>query len=1222
MTQSLASHAVFPAHAPLREAIADATRRPEPDCMGPLIAEATLDPEQSELADATALDLATRLRARGPAAGVEAMLQAFSLDSREGIALMCLAEALLRIPDAATRDALIRDQIGRNTWTLPSGHDRPMIVNAAAWGMALTGRMTGGGNASMRGALMNIAGRGGAPLIRRSVDAAIRTMGRQFVIGETMGQALKAARAREAQGFTYSYDMLGEAALTANDAIQFRNAYMGALEALAPQAARHGALHERPGLSIKLSALHPRYSRAQRDRVMSELLPTLRMLALRAQALGVGLNIDAEESERLDLSLDLLEALCDMPELAGWDGIGFVVQAYGKRAHAVIAFLIALARRTERRIAVRLVKGAYWDSEIKRAQVEGQNDFPVFTRKCHTDVSYVACARQMLNATDALYPQFATHNARTIATIHALAGPDFTPGLFEFQCLHGMGETVYEPVISPAGLARPCRIYAPVGPHETLLSYLVRRLLENGANSSFVNQANDRDVSIETLIADPLERARAIMPPHSANPGILRPPALFTRDPFAPVRTNARGIDLADEATLDAVANVAHSMTGLFHAGPMLGNADGMAALSATPLPGPAHTVRNPADKGDRVGDVVFARSEDIDAALSIARDAAPGWSGRSPSARAEVLERAADLLEADAYSMFALLAREAGKTLPNAVAEVREAVDFLRYYAAGIRVRFDNATYVPLGTIACISPWNFPLAIFTGQIAAALAAGNVVLAKPAEETPLVAARMTALLHEAGVPQDALQLLPGEGDVGAALIGDARVDGVMFTGSTSVALSIARILQERTGRDSRPIPLIAETGGQNAMVVDSSALPEQVVSDVIASAFDSAGQRCSALRVLCVQEDCAERVLEMLRGAMRELRVGDPRRLETDIGPVISGEAQARIEAHIADMRRAGRRIWQAELPEDGSRGHFVPPTLIEIGRVADIGGEVFGPVLHVRRFKRAEFDGVIDAVNATGYGLTFGVHSRIESTIQRAVARSGAGNVYVNRNMIGATVGVQPFGGSGLSGTGPKAGGPLTLGRLLTRSPVYAPPVPGHIPHAARALVTFLESRDPVAARRARIDIAHALPGTTFELPGPVGETNTYALRPRGAILCAAESWGAILQAVAMVLGTGNTALVLAPDTALEWMARMPASLNAAIQKVDPGALPDCAAMLMQPSSALAQAAAATLTAREGRVVPLHHIGTVRPEELLEERVVTVNTTAAGGNAALMSMA
>ncbi|HEY5299507.1 MAG TPA: bifunctional proline dehydrogenase/L-glutamate gamma-semialdehyde dehydrogenase PutA, partial [Acetobacteraceae bacterium] len=812
-------------------------------------------------------------------------------------------------------------------------------------------------------------------------------------------------RGMEARGFRYSYDMLGEAATTAADAARYDREYEQAIHAIG-RASAGRALIDGPGISVKLSALHPRYSRSQRERVMAELLPRLRALTILARRYDIGLNIDAEEADRLELSLDLLEALCLDPAFAGWNGIGFVVQAYQKRASFVLDYLIDLGRRSGHRLMLRLVKGAYWDSEIKRAQVEGLEGFPVFTRKAHTDVSYLACARILLDAPDAVFPQFATHNAHTMAAVHTMAGAGFHPAQYEFQCLHGMGEPLYDEVVGSDMLDRPCRIYAPVGTHETLLAYLVRRLLENGANTSFVHRVSDPAVPIEALIADPVEQVRAFLPIGAPHPMIALP-----RDLFAPERRNSAGLDLSDERCLASLSS------------PLLASVGTSWRAGAG---GATRAIRNPADRRDVVGHVVDSTPETVNAAFGRAAAAAPLWAATPPTERAACLLRAADLLEARMRPLLGLIVREAGKSLADAVGEVREAVDFLRYYAVAVRAGFDNATHRPLGLVVCISPWNFPLSIFSGQVAAALAAGNAVLAKPAEETPLIAAQAVSLLHEAGVPRGAVRLLPGAGEVGAALVGDARTQGVAFTGSTDVARLIRRQLADRLSPAGEPIPLIAETGGQNALIVDSSALAEQVVADVLMSAFDSAGQRCSALRVLCVQEEVADRVVAMLKGAMAELSVGNPDRLSTDVGPVITEEARRGIEAHVRAMRDAGHPVFALKLPEECRHGTFVAPTLIELSSLSELTHEVFGPVLHVLRYRRDDLDAVMAAIGATGYALTFGLHTRIDETIAHVADRVAAGNVYVNRNLIGAVVGVQPFGGHGLSGTGPKAGGPL----------------------------------------------------------------------------------------------------------------------------------------------------------------------------------------------------
>ncbi len=910
----------------LRAAITSAYRRPEPDCLPSLVAAATLPEPVITQIQALAARLVAALRAKGTRGTVEGLVREYALSSHEGVALMCLAEALLRIPDVATRDALIRDKISTGDWQAHVGHSSSLFVNAATWGLVVTGRLTATTpQTGLSAALVRLIGRGGEPLIRRGVDLAMRMMGEQFVTGQTISEALANSRRLEARGFRYSYDMLGEAATTAEDAARYLADYESAIHAIGAAAAGRG-IQDGPGISIKLSALHPRYSRMQRERVMSELLPRLRGLAVLARRYDIGLNIDAEESERLELSLDLLEALCHDTALAGWDGIGFVVQAYQKRSAYVVEWLIDLARRSGHRMMVRLVKGAYWDSEIKRAQVDGLEGFPVFTRKVHTDVAYLACARALLAAPDAVFPQFATHNAYTVAAIHSMAG-SFTLGQYEFQCLHGMGEPLYDEVVGHNKLNRPCRIYAPVGTHETLLAYLVRRLLENGANSSFVNRIQDTALPIAELVADPVAEVATMHPVGAPHPQIALP-----RELFGPGRMNSAGLDLSNEQRLaDLAAALQASAAQDWDAAPDMAE-------------GPALEVRSPADHRDLVGHVIEATPAGVDHALVRAEGAAPAWGATPPAERAAILLRAADRLEAETQPLLGLIVREAGKSLPNAVAEVREAVDFLRYYAAEIRDGFSNATHVPLGPVACISPWNFPLAIFIGQVAAALAAGNTVLAKPAEEAPLIAAAAVRILQYAGVPAEVLQLLPGQGSVGAQLAGDARICGVVFTGSTAVARLIQRQLAARTGPDGAPVPLIAETGGQNAMIVDSSALAEQVVADVLVSAFDSAGQRCSALRVLCLQDDVADRVLSMLRGALAELAVGNPDRLCVDIGPVISEAAQADINGHIEAMRAAGYAVRSVPLPEACAHGTFVTPTLIEIDGIADLQHEVFGP--------------------------------------------------------------------------------------------------------------------------------------------------------------------------------------------------------------------------------------------------------------------------------------
>ncbi|SDR43658.1 L-proline dehydrogenase /delta-1-pyrroline-5-carboxylate dehydrogenase [Rhizobiales bacterium GAS113] len=1215
--------AAITAQGPLRAAITSAYRRAEPDCVPPLLAAAALPAAGAERTAAVARQLVLTLRKKRRAGGVEGLIHEYSLSSQEGVALMCLAEALLRIPDDATRDALIRDKISLGDWRAHIGHSQSMFVNAATWGLVVTGKLVAtSSETTLSSALTRLIGLGGEPLIRKGVDLAMRMMGQQFVTGQTIAEALANSRKMEARGFRYSYDMLGEAATTAQDAARYLGEYEAAIHAIGKASAGRG-IYEGPGISIKLSALHPRYSRAKLERVVSELLPRLKHLAHLARGYDIGLNIDAEEADRLELSLDLLEALCFDPELAGWNGVGFVIQAYQKRCPFVIDFLIDLARRSRRRLMIRLVKGAYWDSEIKRAQVDGLDGYPVFTRKVHTDVSYLACARKLLAAPDAIFPQFATHNAQTLAAVMTMAGNNFYRGQYEFQCLHGMGEPLYEEVVGATKLDRPCRIYAPVGTHETLLAYLVRRLLENGANSSFVNRIADAAVPVDDLIADPVLVTSKIEPVGAPHPKIVQP-----RELFGSARPNSLGLDLSNEQQLQMLAAALRtSRDTAWRAMPLIGH--GMGSGASRP-------VLNPADRRDIVGETADASPQDIADAFAFASAAALSFAAVSAADRAASLSRVADRLEARMPVLIGLIVREAGKSFQNAIAEIREAVDFLRYYAHEATRSLAGSSSKPVGPIVCISPWNFPLAIFTGQVAAALAAGNPVLAKPAEETPLIAAEAVRMLRESGIPADALQFLPGGGEVGAALVGDPRVRGVMFTGSTEVARLIQRQLADRLAPDGLPIPLIAETGGQNALVVDSSALAEQVVGDVIASAFDSAGQRCSALRILCLQEDIADRTLDMLKGAVAELEIGNPDRLSVDVGPVITAQAREGILAHVDAMRKRGHRVDATPLPPAAEHGTFVAPTLIEIGRIGDVEREVFGPVLHVLRFRREKLDRLVDDINATGYGLTFGLHSRIDETIARVTDRIRAGNIYVNRNTIGAVVGVQPFGGSGLSGTGPKAGGPLYLRRLLgtpqgTAFSHLAETSPEPAP--ARNFVLWLQRKDAIAeAEISGAHLANSALGTKIELDGPVGERNLYTLRPRGRIVALARSPHGLFCQMAALFATGNEIVVERDNPAQALLNDLPADLAAQVSIVsDWREAKGINGLLFEGDEEAFRLVNQEIAKRPGPILPVQRAlpppdlkqasGGYCLDWLMEERSISINTAAAGGNASLMAI-
>lgn len=1223
----------------LRQAISAAARLPESKAVANILDGGRLPAAVAASTHELALRIARTLRNRKTAAGragiVQSLLQEYALSSQEGIALMCLAEALLRVPDRATRDALIRDKIAQGQWHAHLGNSPSLFVNAATWGLLITGKVvTTHSHTGLSAAITRLIGLGGEPLIRKGMDMAMRMMGEQFVSGEDIRQALQHAKGRETQGFRYSFDMLGEAAITANDAARYLREYETAIHAIG-KASGHRGIFDGPGISIKLSALHPRYSRAQYGRVMSELYPVLLRLAAQAKRYDIGLNIDAEEAERLEMSLDLLERLAFEPQLQGWMGLGFVIQAYQKRCPFVVDYLVDLARRSKRRLMIRLVKGAYWDSEIKRAQLDGQEGYPVYTRKPYTDASYIACARKLLAAPDAVYPQFATHNAHTVAAIYQLAEPErYVPQQYEFQCLHGMGEPLYEQVVGdPAHgkLGRACRIYAPVGTHETLLAYLVRRLLENGANTSFVNRIADQAIPIEDLVREPA----LIIDEYARTEGLVglpHPAIQLPRDLYGQTRLNSQGIDLASEPHLSALAQSFVTFGELAHeAGPM---------LQQDATGGGERTITNPANSADIVGFVHEATLSEIDLALHSAVVGSQKWAGTAPEERGRILDSAAARLEAAMPRLITILAREAGKTASNAVAEVREAVDFLRYYARQVRQDFNNATHIPLGPVVCISPWNFPLAIFMGQVAAALAAGNTVLAKPAEQTPLIAAEGVRALWAAGVPRYAVQLIPGRGSVvGARLVCDPRVRGVLFTGSTEVARILQRTIAGRVDETGRAIPLVAETGGQNAMIVDSSALAEQVVGDVLTSAFDSAGQRCSALRVLCVQEEAADRVLEMLLGAMAELRLGSPDQLATDVGPVIDAEAKGNIERHIQAMRAKGHRVHQiagrCEYPRQN--GTFVLPTVIEIGSISELQREVFGPVLHFVRFDGDALDGLIGQINGTGYGLTLGLHTRIDETIARVVKSANAGNVYVNRNMVGAVVGVQPFGGEGLSGTGPKAGGPLYLYRLLSRRPQdvlartfgraasFTDKNHSPEPAALSALLAWAgAAAEPLSAACSPMK-GLARSRTALELPGPTGERNVYTLVPRLGILCLAKRDTDRLVQLAAVLAVGSRAVW--PLEGRELLQRLPSEVQSHVVLLSDWAAAGTAydAVLLHGSIEELAQVQQQLSAREGPVISVERMvpgeTAVPLERLVIERALSINTAAAGGNASLMTI-
>lgn len=1098
-----------------------------------LIGQADLDEADRDQISQRAVDLVHAVRNGNRLGLMESFLAEYGLDSEEGLALMSLAEALLRVPDSETVDALIHDKIGGADWARHFGGSESPLVNFSSWALNLTAEVLGDPEIAPKSALHRAVARLGEPVIRTAVSHAMRLMGSQFVFGRTIDEAVAHAKKPEALGYRYSYDMLGEAARTAEDAQRYFQAYLNAVRALAPHCI-HGSVRDNPGISVKLSALHPRYEYAQRERVMSELVEVTRQLALAAAKANMGFNIDAEEADRLDLSLDVIQAVLETPELAGWNGFGVVVQAYGKRVLPLIDWLEETATRLDRRIMVRLVKGAYWDAEIKRAQVMGLPGYPVFTRKAATDVSYIAAARKLLDA-EHIYPQFATHNAHTAAAVLHLAElTGRAKDSYEFQRLHGMGEQLHDVLRKSAGTTT--RIYAPVGAHKDLLAYLVRRLLENGANGSFVYQIADEDIPAETVAEDPIGKL-LVLGEDIPNPAIPEPSAIFGD------RRNSEGLDLTDPLAFGVMETARDAFAAHRWQAASLGAMNTDTEISAE--------VINPADHTDKVGEVRQATPAQVQQAIAAA--AKSTWREMPVAERAAKLRRTADLYEANAAEFFALLAREAGKSWADAVAELREAVDFLRYYADEAH----KLTAPARGPFVCISPWNFPLAIFTGQVAAALVAGNPVLAKPAPQTPLIAWRAVQLMHEAGLPEDAVQLLPGGREVGAQLTSNPAIAGVAFTGS----LPTARRIEQSMAQNLSPhAPLIAETGGLNAMVVDTTALTEQSVRDIITSAFQSAGQRCSALRILYVQEEAYERTLEMLKGAMNELALGNPWHLKTDVGPIIDATARDKITTYIG--AREDCVLHRLQAPEGGT---FVAPTVLRVNGIEDLPEEIFGPVLHVAPFKGEELGNVISAINASGYGLTFGMHTRISSRVKRLANMVHVGNIYVNRNQIGAVVGSQPFGGEGLSGTGPKAGGPHYLPRFTQGD-------------------TSLQCG-------------------TLELPGPTGESNCLHVAPRGTLLCLGPAPDDVA-----------TQMAMAEEAGCQFETR-----EIDLDHLCSGDGFDAIAWFgdIQTLKSVRQA----LSQRDGALLPIL-TGRSDIARLQLERQVCIDTTAAGGNASLMAAA
>ncbi|USG60853.1 bifunctional proline dehydrogenase/L-glutamate gamma-semialdehyde dehydrogenase PutA [Sneathiella marina] len=1183
-----------------------------------------------------AADLVEELRRANNPGVMETFLSEYGLTSEEGVALMCLAEALLRVPDDITIDALISDKIAPADWSKHLGNSASPLVNASTWGLMLTGKVIhpiANSDRDIGIQLRRVIKRVGEPVIRKAVSQSMKVLGHQFVLGRNIDEARARARGMEDKGYTYSYDMLGEAARTAADAQKYFMAYSTAISSLSA-GCTSSDIRSNPGISVKLSALHPRYEYTQKNRVMSELVPRLSSLVFQAKNANMGFNIDAEEADRLDLSLDVIEAVLSNPDLAGWDGFGVVVQAYGPRASYVLDWLYKLAMDLDRRIMVRLVKGAYWDTEIKLAQVNGFERYPVFTRKASTDVSYLACAKKLLGMTDHIYPQFATHNAHSVSAILSMAAEE---GSYEFQRLHGMGEGLHDLVMRQRKTR--CRIYAPVGIHEDLLAYLVRRLLENGANSSFVNQVLDTDVPAREVVRDPVSAVFDY--PYIPNSAIPVPASLYGDN-----RRNSLGINFADSSVLHDLETLKNTFENhQWEAYP---------SIDCEKLAGNTYDISNPALRSDIVGRCQGATVTQVEDAMACALSVEKNWSETPVQERANILEKIADLYEENRVELMALLAREAGKSVFDGISEVREAADFCRYYAMRARKQIDQGNHRGRGVFACISPWNFPLAIFTGQVVAALVAGNPVLAKPAEQTPLIAARAVQLMYEAGIPTQVLQFLPGDGaTVGAQLVSHPDLKGTCFTGSTATAQIINRAMADNAAPES---PLIAETGGLNAMIIDSSALPEQAVRDIIASAFQSAGQRCSALRVLYLQEDIADKLIEMLKGAMDELVIGNPWDIAVDVGPVIDTDAKAVIDAHCQKLEEEGRLIKKLEIPEDLTDGTFVGPAVYRIDGIDALKQEIFGPVLHVITFAADNVSKVVDQINATGYGLTLGIHTRVDTRVQEVCDAAHVGNLYVNRNQIGAVVGVQPFGGEGLSGTGPKAGGPHYLRRFMTGKPPIALSNPFNSSKAVSPNREYVWNMFEKSARaqlewQNRLDRRQVLEEIALtpqseigqimqkvlvtskdydpspkNLTGPTGESNRLSLYGRGNILCCGDN---ALAHASVALLTGNAVILLEMSEeavtykeallALEVPDNLVQILDADLTPELVECMSPLAGIALSENGSEIRDIRIALSRRPGALLPLIQDCDIWQDYVIE-RAICIDTTASGGNTALLA--
>lgn len=1191
----------------LRQQITQAYCQNEEILVQNLLQEIDFSVAQKQEIETLARSLVSMVRKKNKKSnGINKLMQQFPLSSEEGIALMCLAESLLRVPDKTTQNKLIKDKLSLANFKSYVNKSSSLFVNLASLGLLLTGKLVADHNEKgLTATIVRGISKGSEPLIRKSMNIAMRLLGKHFVLGQTIIQALKNGKNQEKLGYRFSFDMLGESALTDEDAQKYYQDYVQAIHAIGKNS-NCDNIYDSNGISVKISAIHPRYVRSQYDRVIKEIYPKLKELFLLANKYNIGLTIDAEEVNRLDLSLDLLELLANDKDLYGFNGIGFVVQAYQKRASFVIDYLIELARKTKNKFMIRLVKGAYWDSEIKLTQIEGLEDYPVYTRKCHTDISYLACAKKLLSAQDEIFPQFASHNAYTVAAIYYLAkGKNY-----EFQCLHGMGQTLYDLIVGENNFNKIVRIYAPVGTHNTLLAYLVRRLIENGANSSFVNQIVDNNISVDDLVQSPIEKTKSTLGKINSH---LPIPCYIYKN-----RLNSKGLDLSNEIVLAKLEhNLNKSYDESYEINSLLNN-----LISV----GKQIIIRNPANHADIIGTANYCNIDDISKIVYTAKSAQDKWNKLGAEYKAKCLEDFAMIIESKMHIFIMLIVREAGKTIKNAISEIREAVDFCRYYAQEARNLPVNVQ--PIGTIVAISPWNFPLAIFIGQIVSALVAGNTVIAKSAQQTMLVAHKAIEYLYLAQVPTDVVQLVLGDGEIGQALVDNVAIDGVIFTGSFKVAKSINKSLLNKLDNPN----FIAETGGQNAMIVDSTALPEQVVQDVILSAFDSAGQRCSALRVLCLQADIYDRVIHMLKGAMQELIIGNPVKFHTDIGPVIDNQAKDNLLKHINLMKKTSQAYTEVNLPNDIKDGTFIAPIIFEINNLDELKKEVFGPVLHIVRFDEKDIDKLIHTINAKGYALTFGIHSRINSKVDDIISKIEAGNIYVNRNIVGAVVGVQPFGGHGLSGTGPKAGGPFYLQKLV-KSDRWSLPQDNiekieedvknedlnninELESAINAIV--LNNADLKIVNKAIANIStHSLNKASVKLSGPTGELNMLSWKLPNNIWIYGGEVDIALSTLCELVGNGvkkiyvdkNHSLVKYSDILGKWLV---VEDKPWMQNID-----TCITFANLPIDIklnMANVAGLLIKIIDARIE-------FDILKIYQELSVSINTTACGGNINLMSM-